>query len=179
MPPLRSNSQIWARLRPSFFAICNRALFVSLPTRNPMRSSLVGMISADSKACRSLPQSIYLDTNLGRGYHCSTLFTIPRLKDRRMKRSVTAGKDVRLAKRLWGELSRPAITTLKQMIETHSFSLPVGDLVYLGGSWYVTHTGLLGLARRNRCSGIHVRPVPAFCDPTTSRWTFEATVYKS
>ena len=96
-----------------------------------------------------------------------------------MKRSVTAGKDVRLAKRLWGELSRPAITTLKQMIETHSFSLPVGDLLYLGGSWYVTHTGLLGLARRNRCAGIHVRPVAAFCDPTTSRWTFEATVYKS
>ncbi len=96
-----------------------------------------------------------------------------------MKRSVTAGKDVRLAKRLWGELSRPAITTLKQMIETHSFSLPVGDLLYLGGSWYVTHTGLLGLARRNRCAGIHVRLAAAFCDPTTSRWTFEATVYKS
>jgi hypothetical protein len=96
-----------------------------------------------------------------------------------MKRSVTHGTDVRVAKRLWGRLGRLAITTLKQIIETHSFSLAAGDLLYLGGSWYVTHTGLLGLARRNRCAGINVRPVAAFCDPAALRWVFEATVYKS
>ena len=97
-----------------------------------------------------------------------------------MKRLVTHGADVRLAKKLWGrDLGRLAITTLKQTIENYSLSLPAGDLIYLGGTWYVTHTGLLGLARRNRCAGIHVRPVAAFCDLATSRWAFEATVYKS
>src|SRR5437867_1814806 len=97
-----------------------------------------------------------------------------------MKRFVIHGADVRLAKRLWGKnLGRLAITTLKQTIETHSLSLVAGDLIYLGGRWYVTHTGLLGLARRNRCAGIHVRPVATFCDPTSLRWAFEATVYKS
>ena len=97
-----------------------------------------------------------------------------------MKRFVTHAADVKLAKRLWGkELGRLAITTLKQTIETHSLSLVAGDLIYLGGRWYVTHTGLLGLARRNRCAGIHVRPVATFCDPTALRWAFEATVYKS
>src|SRR6266480_5110359 len=96
-----------------------------------------------------------------------------------MKRPVTHGTDVRVAKRLWGKLGRLAITTLKQIIETHSFSLAAGDLLYLAGSWYVTHTGLLGLARRNRCAGINVRPVVAFCDPAALRWVFEATVYKS
>jgi hypothetical protein len=43
----------------------------------------------------------------------------------------------------------------------------------------VTHNGLLGLARRNRCAGINVRPVPIFSDPSGQRWAFEATVYKS
>jgi hypothetical protein len=31
----------------------------------------------------------------------------------------------------------------------------------------------------DRCVGIHVRPVPNFCDPSAQRWAFEATVYKS
>jgi hypothetical protein len=51
--------------------------------------------------------------------------------------------------------------------------------MYLDNSWYVTHTGLLGLARRSHCAGIHVQPVPAFCDVSTQRWAFAATVYKS
>jgi hypothetical protein len=54
-----------------------------------------------------------------------------------------------------------------------------GDLIFLNNGWYVTHTGLLGLARRNRCAGINVRPVSDFCDPSAQRWAFEATVYKS
>jgi hypothetical protein len=37
----------------------------------------------------------------------------------------------------------------------------------------------LGLARRKRCAGINVRPVPTFSDPSVKRWAFEATVYKS
>jgi hypothetical protein len=55
----------------------------------------------------------------------------------------------------------------------------MGDVLLLDGGWYVTHTGLIRLARRNRCAGIHVRPVPEFSDPSTQRWAFEATVYKS
>ena len=51
--------------------------------------------------------------------------------------------------------------------------------MYLDSGWYVTHTGLLGLARRNCCAGIHVQPVPAFCDSSAQRWAFAATVYKS
>jgi hypothetical protein len=39
--------------------------------------------------------------------------------------------------------------------------------------------GLVRLARRNRCAGIHVQPVPAFCDASAQRWAFAATVYKS
>src|SRR5437763_10362781 len=35
------------------------------------------------------------------------------------------------------------------------------------------------LSIRNRCHGIDVRPAASFCDATTSRWAFKATVYKS
>jgi hypothetical protein len=49
----------------------------------------------------------------------------------------------------------------------------------INGRWYVTHTGLLRIAKRNRCIGIDVRPLSKFCDPTGSRWAFRATVYKT
>jgi hypothetical protein len=93
----------------------------------------------------------------------------------------TNGTDpsVRMARRIWTNLSREALSRLREITEQHHFSIPAGDLTYLENGWYVTHTGLLGLARRNRCAGIHVRPVSSFCDPSSQRWAFETTVYKS
>ena len=54
-----------------------------------------------------------------------------------------------------------------------------GDVRYLNGSWYVTHSGLLRVATRRRCCGIRVQPVGEFCDKSVDRWTFKATVFKS
>ena len=89
-------------------------------------------------------------------------------------------RNCRLARKLWGAgLSRWHIQTLKELTRSFQFSLLLGDLLLLNGKWYVTHTGLIRLARRNRCAGIHVRPVPEFSDIPTQRWAFEATVYKS
>ena len=86
----------------------------------------------------------------------------------------------RLAKKLWGPgLGRLTIRALKELTRSFGFSVLVGDLLLLNGKWYVTHTGLIRLARRNRCAGIHVRPVPEFSDSPAQRWAFEATVYKS
>ncbi|MGB6260300.1 MAG: hypothetical protein WBG09_19295 [Candidatus Sulfotelmatobacter sp.] len=61
----------------------------------------------------------------------------------------------------------------------YRFSVESGDLLWLDGRWYVTHSGLIRLARRSHCAGIHVEPVAQFSDPPTSRWAFKATVYKS
>ena len=77
------------------------------------------------------------------------------------------------------QLNRVHLSTLRQMSMQFGFSLAMGDVVLLEGRWYVTHTGLIRLARHNRCAGIHVRPVTEFSDPPTQRWAFEATVYKS
>jgi len=86
---------------------------------------------------------------------------------------------IRTARRLWPNLARPALLRLAEIANQHEFSVGAGDLTYLESGWYVTHTGLLGLARRKHCAGIHVRPVANFCDPASQRWAFEATVYKS
>jgi hypothetical protein len=54
-----------------------------------------------------------------------------------------------------------------------------GDLLVIGGQWYVTHTGLVRLARRKRCRGIHVETVDSLCDSTANRFVLKATVYPS
>jgi hypothetical protein len=87
--------------------------------------------------------------------------------------------NVKLARFTWGVLSQAAIQALKELTERHGLSVAGGDLQQLDGRWYVTHAGLLGLARRNRCSGVRVQLVREFCDSASSRWVFKATVYKS
>jgi hypothetical protein len=88
--------------------------------------------------------------------------------------------NLKSAKSRWRqELGRSAIEQLKGLSTDFQFSVPSGDLLLLDKGWYVTHVGLIRLARRNHCAGIHVQPVPAFCDASTQRWAFAATVYKS
>jgi hypothetical protein len=85
----------------------------------------------------------------------------------------------RIAKSRWGTLSQAHLSTLAELTKQFEFSLAMGDVLLLKGRWYVTHTGLIRLARHSRCAGIHVRPVPEFSDSAAQRWAFEATVYKS
>jgi hypothetical protein len=96
-----------------------------------------------------------------------------------MKKPKAVQTSIRLARRTWTNMPREACVTLASIVEEHNFSVASGDLLYLNNHWYVTHTGLLGLARRHRCASIHVRPATTFCDPSAQRWAFEATVYKS
>jgi hypothetical protein len=95
------------------------------------------------------------------------------------KKSATYKSNIRIARQLWHQISPASSSALRQLTFEHQLSIAAGDLLLLDGRWYVTHTGLLGVARRNRCSGMHVQPVQAFCDPQAQRWTFQATVYKS
>ena len=93
---------------------------------------------------------------------------------------LNAVKDnLEIARNVWGDLSKVTLRCLEDLTKRYSLSIAAGDLLYLEGKWYVTHAGLLGIARRKRCIGIQVRPAAGFCNPATSRWAFEATVYKS
>ena len=88
-------------------------------------------------------------------------------------------RNLELATRAWGNLPETTSETLTALTKRYALVISAGDLILLDGKWYVTHSGLLGLARRKRCAGIHVKPARAFCDPSSQRWAFEATVYKS
>ncbi len=89
-------------------------------------------------------------------------------------------KNLRITKKLWpSAVSKDQAEGLEALTARYLFSVAIGDLILLDGKWYVTHAGLLRLATRSRCSGIRVQPVREFCDASTSRWVFKATVYKS
>jgi hypothetical protein len=97
-----------------------------------------------------------------------------------MKRKKTTSQtSVRMARRIWNNLSRDALTRLKEIATQHDFSVGAGDLIYLNNGWYVTHTGLIALARRKRCSGIHVEAVDSLCDSAANRFVLKATVFPS
>src|ERR1700719_4734688 len=86
-------------------------------------------------------------------------------------------QNIRSARQNWAA-SVTQIATLKALTQEMRLSVTAGDLILLDGKWYVTHAGLMRLAHRRRCIGINVRPVPEFCEPTSSHWVFEATAYK-
>src|SRR5713226_9329428 len=65
--------------------------------------------------------------------------------------------NIRVARNTWGKLSPGASQALRELTEVHRFSVASGDLLLLGSKWYVTHSGLVGLAMRHHCAGIDVR----------------------
>jgi hypothetical protein len=88
--------------------------------------------------------------------------------------------EIRLAEHYWGaNISVGLVEQLKEMVKTIGISVGAGDLQLLGGRWYVTHAGLLRLARRKRCVGIETATISEFCDRTNSHYAFKATVFTS
>jgi len=88
-------------------------------------------------------------------------------------------REARLAKSLYGDLSKSVLRSLRELIQRHRIFVTSGDVKYISGGWYVTHSGLLRIAGRRRCAGIHSSPVLESSDPKGSRWIFRATVFKS
>jgi hypothetical protein len=96
-----------------------------------------------------------------------------------VKRCNSFRSDLKISRSIWGELPPLAIKVLRQLNRTFNMSVAEGDLLLLEGRWYITHSGLLHLANRKRCSAIRTELVREFCDAAAARWVFKATVYKS
>jgi hypothetical protein len=88
-------------------------------------------------------------------------------------------RNLELATKFWGTLSDSTSETLSGLTKRYGLVVSAGDIILLDGKWYVTHSGLLSVARRKHCTGIQVRPAIEFCNPGASRWAFESTVYRS
>src|SRR5208337_1121928 len=82
-------------------------------------------------------------------------------------------------KKLYPNINRARVQALKELTKQFSFCLPTGDVILLDNGWFVTHTGLIRLARRKRCRGIHVEAVDSLCDSAANRFVLKATVYPS
>jgi hypothetical protein len=86
----------------------------------------------------------------------------------------------RAAREKWGLQGRhPLLLALNGLSEEFDLSVSAGDVILLQDKLYITHAGLLRIARRNRCSGMRVRLVPELSDASARRFAFEATVFKS
>ncbi len=98
----------------------------------------------------------------------------------RSKYQYLVASNRKLAKQIWGDVLDPLqVRSLSEMSRFFGFSLAMRDILFLEGGWYVTHAGLIRLAKRRHCAGIDVEPFREFCDPIAARWAFKATVYKS
>jgi hypothetical protein len=98
---------------------------------------------------------------------------------RKSKVSAAFRSNVKCARAMWGEFSKIASQRLKELTETYDISVAAGDLRLLDGRWYVTHAGLLRIAKCNRCAGIRTIVQRDLSDPPSSRWVFKAIAYRT
>src|ERR1035438_8967802 len=83
------------------------------------------------------------------------------------------------AKRQYPDLPKRQLSVLSDLTATLHLSLFRGELLYLSGKWYVSHSGLLRIAHRRRCAGIDTEIEQHTTEVSASRWVFKATVHKS
>ncbi len=181
IPALNSSSHTCARLLPSLFAIWISVLFSSAGSLTPIRSSFLSIVVKAGLygTLSGFANTFCLtkETSMGTIVEHWYPFNVGAYNMTRQSNAFRANN--KLARTLWGKLPQILLRTLKELTERYSLSVAAGDLQMLDGKWYVTHAGLLRLAKRNRCSGIRVQPVREFCDASTGRWVFKATLYKS
>jgi hypothetical protein len=96
-----------------------------------------------------------------------------------MKRRNGLQQEIKFAKTRWGAFDKLLLTALIGVLKQHRLSIVRGELLLLEGKWYVTHSGLLGIASRKHCHGMRVNMVKEFCDRASSSFTFRAIVYTS
>ena len=86
-------------------------------------------------------------------------------------------QNLRLVKRLYPGIPERNLAALRDLTLAYGISVSSGDILSVENNWYITHAGLLRIAARRRCRGIHTMLQHTFCDPAARRWVFRATVY--
>ena len=99
--------------------------------------------------------------------------------DRAKRDNLLQLSNAKLARATWGDISRIALSALATLTKRHYLSVAAGDLQFLDGRWYITHSGLLRIAQRRKCIGIKTELQKDLFDPANERWIFKATIYKA
>jgi hypothetical protein len=87
--------------------------------------------------------------------------------------------ELKFAKQRWSGLKGAHLAELRILLNRYKLSIVLGEITDIDNNWYVTHSGLLQLAVRRRCSGIETYLEERVSDPAANRWVFKAVVYKS
>jgi hypothetical protein len=105
----------------------------------------------------------------------------PRVNNPILNRKLTtASENYRWARAVLGKSLGPvAKAALGKLTTDFGLCGIAGDIQIVDGNWYVTHSGLVRLAKRKRCRGIHVEAINSLCDVSTGRYVMKATVYPS
>ena len=104
----------------------------------------------------------------------------PSKKDKKARTDSLLRQNVRLARCRWrGELGGSNLPELRKLSSDPGLSIASGEILLIAGRWYVTSAGLLRLANKNNCKGIHSSAVVQLCDADSHRWVFRAIVHKS
>jgi hypothetical protein len=88
-------------------------------------------------------------------------------------------QNVRAVKKLYPQLGKQKVDSLRDLTQTFKVSIPKGEITSIEGNWYITHTGLLGIAQRRGCLGIRTVLEYRLSDPSAGRWVFKAVVHSS
>jgi hypothetical protein len=88
-------------------------------------------------------------------------------------------RNIRSATKRFGSLTPLIRQALYTLTDEYSLLVCSGDIVLLDNKWYVTNSGLLRVARNNRCNGIHTEIVAEFSDPIANRWVIKAKIFKT
>jgi hypothetical protein len=88
-------------------------------------------------------------------------------------------QNLSIAKKLYPRVTKLQLLVLRDTSRALRLSVANGDLAMLEEKWYVTHSGLLRIAARKRCTGIKTELEQTASEPASRRWIFRATVYKS
>jgi hypothetical protein len=102
---------------------------------------------------------------------------MPKLKKSIDMKLVT--QNVRIARMIYPHLPKHQASVLRDLTISLRLSLSKGELLWIQDRWYVSHSGLLRIAHRGRCLGIHTTVQERLTEPASNRWVFKATVYKS
>jgi hypothetical protein len=83
------------------------------------------------------------------------------------------------ARSRFGGLTPELLRQLKSLSSRFHLEISLGEVQLLDRRWYVTHSGLMSIAQRNKCAGITSAIVQESSDPSSRRWVFQAIVYPS
>src|SRR6266566_8455837 len=84
--------------------------------------------------------------------------------------------NIQFARQIYSGIPQYQLTILRDLTLSLGLSVTRNELLWIGGAWYVSHSGLLRIAHRRKCLRIHTCIEASVSEPSANRWLFKATV---